>query len=74
MISSGLLKIAEVESRFNNIDEFIKNVETLGFAKVNKNLSYDLFCFLDFTKKEVNSKAKRKLPNITLEPCLYKKR
>ncbi|KAF2905259.1 hypothetical protein ILUMI_00910 [Ignelater luminosus] len=70
----GLLKIAEVESRFSSIDEFIKSVEALGFAKVSKNLSYDLFCFLDFTKRETNGKAKKKLPNITLEPCLYKKR
>jgi len=71
---SGMLKIAEVESRFDNVDSFIKEVKSFGFTKIGKDLSHELFCFLDFVKKEANIKQKKKLPDVNLNPCLYKKR
>ncbi|KAH1026410.1 hypothetical protein HUJ05_000082 [Dendroctonus ponderosae] len=69
----GLLKIAEVESRFEDVDAFIKNCEQYGFKKTWMDLSYNLFYFIDF-KKESSSRNKAKLPSLTLQPCLYKKR
>eukprot|EP00088_Acartia_fossae_P066090 TRINITY_DN81726_c0_g1_i1.p1 TRINITY_DN81726_c0_g1~~TRINITY_DN81726_c0_g1_i1.p1 ORF type:complete len:484 (+),score=98.49 TRINITY_DN81726_c0_g1_i1:80-1453(+) len=70
----GLLKIAELESRFEgNQDQFIKNVQKYGFELTWKDLSSPYFYFFDF--KKVKHKAnKKKLPSIELKPCLYKKR
>lgn len=72
-IFRGVLKIAEVESRFENVDEFIKSIQKFGFRNVWKDLSHNLFYFLDFTKV-YNIKNKSKLPTLSLLPCLYKKR
>ncbi|KAJ8931777.1 hypothetical protein NQ314_015309 [Rhamnusium bicolor] len=69
----GILKIAEVESRFDDVENFIEGVQRFGFKKTWKDLSHNLFYFLDF-KKENNIKNKKKLPTISLLPCLYKKR
>lgn len=69
----GMLKIAEVESRFQSVDNFIAGVEKLGFSKVWMDLSHNLFCFLDF-KKVSDVKKKKIIPEICLQPCLYKKR
>nr|CAD7587707.1 unnamed protein product [Timema genevievae] len=69
----GILKIAEVESRFDNIDNFINHLQKFGFTKLHKDVSHDLFCFMDFKKISVPGK-KNKLPFISLRPCLYKKR
>nr|CAD7197033.1 unnamed protein product [Timema douglasi] len=49
----GILKIAEVESRFDNIDNFINHLQKFGFTKLHKDVSHDLFCFMDFKKKSV---------------------
>lgn len=72
----GILKIAEVESRFDNIDEFIKLLKIYGFSNTWKDLSKNLFYFLDFKKiKDITTNSNRnKLPKITLKSCLYKKR
>lgn len=70
---SALLKIAEVESRFQSVESFVKGVEKLGFVKVWKDLSHNLFYFLDF-KKVADVKMKKAVPEIKLQPCLYKKR
>ncbi|XP_050509988.1 uncharacterized protein LOC126886897 [Diabrotica virgifera virgifera] len=69
----GVLKIAEVESRFENIEDFIKGVSYFGFKNTWKDQSHNLFYFLDF-KKERDVKHKNKLPTLSLLPCLYKKR
>lgn len=69
-----MLKIAEVESRFESVENFIKGVEKLGFAKVWKDLSQNLFYFLDFKKTADTKKKMKNVPEIKLQPCLYKKR
>lgn len=69
----GTLKVAEVESRFESVDGFIKDLASFGFIKTLKDLSHNLFYFLNF-KKQSNVMKKRNLPNLTLNPCLYKKR
>ncbi|CAG9859360.1 unnamed protein product [Phyllotreta striolata] len=69
----GVLKIAEVESRFEDVEQFIKGVQHFGFKSMWKDLSHNLFYFLDF-KKEKDVRNKNKLPTLSLLPCLYKKR
>ena len=69
------MKIAEVESRFDSVESFINNLSKFGFVNTWKDLSHNLFYFMDFKKERCISKKKRaKLPEITLKPCLYKKR
>ncbi|KAF5286029.1 hypothetical protein FQA39_LY16471, partial [Lamprigera yunnana] len=68
----GLLMLAEVESRFEDVDNFIKNLSSYGFINTEKDFSHNIFCFLDFVKSD--SKIKNQFSNITLKPCLYKKR
>ncbi|KAI4489489.1 hypothetical protein M0802_011101 [Mischocyttarus mexicanus] len=70
----GILKIAEIESRFDNIDEFIKLLKIYGFSNTWKDLSQNLFYFLDFKKIKDITTNRKKLPEITLKSCLYKKR
>lgn len=71
----GEMKIAEVESRFHDVKDFVKDIQKYGFEKTNLNMDYSLFFFLDFKKVSHLSKSKKKkLPDINLKPCLYKKR
>ncbi|CAH0395670.1 unnamed protein product [Bemisia tabaci] len=71
----GIMKIAEVESRFDKVSDFIENVERCGFLCTKRDSTKRLFVFLDFEKAASLSKnQKRKLPELTLKPCLYKKR
>ncbi|XP_017776102.1 PREDICTED: ribosomal RNA-processing protein 8 [Nicrophorus vespilloides] len=68
----GILKIAEVESRFDKVETFISGISHFGFKKTWNNLANDIFFFIDF-KKTANVKGKQ-LPTVSLKPCLYKKR
>lgn len=68
----GLLKIAEVASRFDNIKFFTSNIEKCGFTLQNKDLSDKLFYF--FTFKKTSDEKGEKVKNFSLKPCLYKKR
>ncbi|KAJ9582892.1 hypothetical protein L9F63_022760, partial [Diploptera punctata] len=71
----GLMQIAEVESRFDNVENFIQNLHKFGFLNTWKDLTYNIFYFMDFKKERcIGKKMKSKLPEITLKPCLYKKR
>ena len=49
------------------------DVEKFGFKNTKKDLKKDFFYFLDFEKVQ-DIKKKKKLPEIALKPCLYKKR
>jgi len=72
----GTLKIAELESRFQStysLDNFISDVCKFGFKNSWKDLKKGYFYFVDF-KKVTEVKKKKKLPEINLKPCLYKKR
>ena len=77
-ICSGTMKIAEVRSRFANIGtgSFITTVNKYGFkmmpdSREDNNEGY--FLFFDF-KKNHNCVNKKKLPELLLKPCIYKKR
>ena len=84
----GLLKIAEVESRFHEADEkpsdknvkaFCEALAHFGFKLKSKNLEYELFVFIDLKKvfhfKPIDEKGNPKeLPKLELKACVYKKR
>lgn len=65
--------IAEIQSRLKSVDLFVKSIEKFGFVITSKDLSHDMFCFLNFKKVRI-VKQKNKMPHICLKPCLYKKR
>ncbi len=69
----GTLKVAEVESRFKDIsvEDFVKHLGKFGFNLKWKQVNNEYFYLFDFNKI---SKAKKKSPEFSLKPCLYKKR
>lgn len=71
---NGLIKIAEVASRFEDIKVFIEFVEHCGFELIHKDLNANLFYFLNFKKKHDVNSFNKKIPDYSLKPCLYKKR
>ncbi|KAJ3317542.1 25S rRNA (adenine645-N1)-methyltransferase [Blyttiomyces sp. JEL0837] len=64
----GLLKIAEVVSRFPDVNKFIKAVEGLGYKFLSKDASNKMFILFEF--KKVSNVP----DNPLLTPCIYKKR
>ncbi|XP_044010555.1 ribosomal RNA-processing protein 8-like [Aphidius gifuensis] len=70
----GILKIADVESRFENIQEFVKSLEKYGFQNTYQDLSNNLFYFMDFKKIEDVNRRNKNLPQVYLKTCLYKRR
>ncbi|CAH1777360.1 unnamed protein product [Owenia fusiformis] len=67
----GTLKIAEVVSRFENLNRFIIQVEKLGFMLERKDESNKMFVMLDFKK---GGNMDPSAEPIQLLPCVYKKR
>lgn len=70
----GVLKIAEVASRFENTKYFISNVERCGFTLQNKDLNDKLFYYFTFKKVKSSLESTSSAKNFSLKPCLYKKR
>jgi ribosomal RNA-processing protein 8 len=70
----GIIKIAEVSSRIESIDKFVEFVEKCGFELVSKDLSHNLFYFVNFKKTADVNERNKKIPDYSLKPCLYKKR
>ena len=69
------LKVAEVESRFTgdvSLEEFVANVQKMGFKLKSKDLSHEYFYLLDFEK--VGKSKLKKTTDFSLKPCIYKKR
>ncbi|XP_063877073.1 protein IWS1 homolog isoform X1 [Scylla paramamosain] len=71
--SGGIMKIAEVESRFGDVKEFEKHLARYGFHCTARDTSHQYFFLFDF-KKTHKLKKMASLPDIFLKPCLYKKR
>ncbi|MPC37006.1 Ribosomal RNA-processing protein 8 [Portunus trituberculatus] len=71
--AGGIMKIAEVESRFGDVKEFEKHLAKYGFHCTAKDTSHQYFFLFDF-KKTHKLKKTISLPDIFLKPCLYKKR
>jgi len=86
----GILKIAEVSSRFpeNYQSSFVKRLKKFGFVprdkqvvrdvrkKVNKDdvKREEVFLMFEFLKIRAMKDMKGKLPVVRLSPCMYKKR
>ena len=75
--SNGRVKVAEVRSRFEStsgkdeLDNFIKSLELLGFDCVKVDRSNKMFVLMELKK---NSKKPEKTVDITVKPCIYKRR
>jgi hypothetical protein len=54
------------------MDVFIRGIESMGFTFKGKNEPSKMFVFLDFSK--VADSTGRIMENLTLKPCLYKRR
>ncbi|XP_053658471.1 ribosomal RNA-processing protein 8 [Anopheles marshallii] len=70
----GAMKIAEVSSRFDDVNVFISNVKKCGFTLENKDLKHSLFYFFNFKKERTVLKGSTNIKQFSLKPCLYKKR
>lgn len=68
---NGLLKVAEVKSRFENVDDFLQHVQSCGFKVTDKDVSGEFFYHFNFKKI---SDAMKLGNQYSLKPCLYKKR
>lgn len=71
---NGIVKIAEVQSRFEKVGQFVDFVQKCGFELVNKDLNEKLFFFFTFKKTSDVNAFNKKVPDFILKPCLYKKR
>jgi len=71
---NGLLKIAEVKSRFDDMKKFIKNIESLGFQLIYQNEKNKMFVLLDFVKVGHPSYNQIAKVQISMNPCIYKRR
>ncbi|XP_060032942.1 ribosomal RNA-processing protein 8 isoform X1 [Erinaceus europaeus] len=71
----GLLKVAEVSSRFEDIRTFLGAVSKLGFKVIFKDLNNSHFFLFDFEKTgPPRVGPKTQLSGLKLQPCLYKRR
>lgn len=70
----GLIKVAEVSSRFDKIDTFTDFVQKCGFELISKDLTHNLFYFINFKKTHDVNAYNKVVPDYSLKPCLYKKR
>ncbi|XP_078259033.1 ribosomal RNA-processing protein 8 [Rhinoraja longicauda] len=68
----GVLKIAEVASRFQDVRSFIGAVGSLGFKLLSKDTGSRYFYLFDFGK--TRRPREGKLTALELKPCLYKRR
>ncbi|XP_013770114.1 ribosomal RNA-processing protein 8 [Pundamilia nyererei] len=69
----GVLKIAEVASRFDNVRNFITALSSLGFKMVSKDTENSHFYSFEFAKTGKTPENLKKV-GLQLKPCLYKKR
>lgn len=68
----GEMVICEVLSRFSSVDGFVRDVEAFGF-KLLKKMEFSKM-FIELVFSAVKRDACRDLPQITLKPCIYKRR
>ncbi|KAA8594158.1 ribosomal RNA-processing protein 8 [Etheostoma spectabile] len=69
----GVLKIAEVASRFENVRNFISALASLGFKMVSKDTENTHFYSFELMKTG-DAPEKIKTFGLQLRPCVYKKR
>ncbi|KAG9462088.1 hypothetical protein GDO78_014928 [Eleutherodactylus coqui] len=69
----GVLLVAEVSSRFDDVRQFLTAMSQFGFKSVNKNTENSHFFLFEFSKIR-RARDASKHPGLQLKPCLYKKR
>ncbi|XP_067633438.1 ribosomal RNA-processing protein 8 [Eurosta solidaginis] len=70
---SGIVLIAEIQSRFDDLRNFIRGLQACGFELIKKDTNEQLFYFFQF-KKVRNVGKVALIPEFSLKPCLYRKR
>ncbi|XP_075705665.1 ribosomal RNA-processing protein 8 isoform X2 [Rhinoderma darwinii] len=69
----GVLLVAEVSSRFEDVRQFVSAMSQLGFKSINKNTENTYFFLFEFSKTG-RARDAAKHSGLELKPCLYKKR
>ncbi|EDV98391.1 ribosomal RNA-processing protein 8 [Drosophila grimshawi] len=69
----GNLYIAEIQSRFEDVREFVRLLKDCGFELIKKDVAINYFYFFHFRKMRHVGKDV-KLKPFSLKPCLYRKR
>lgn len=69
----GNVYIAEIQSRFEDVREFVRCLSACGFDMVKKDVAVNYFYFFQFKKMRHVPKT-TKLKAFSLKPCLYRKR
>ncbi|XP_062409036.1 ribosomal RNA-processing protein 8 [Sardina pilchardus] len=73
LFMSGVLKIAEVASRFENVRGFVGALSSLGFKLTSKDTNNNYFYLFEFVKV-AHTPENTKKAGLALRPCVYKKR
>ncbi|KAH8401325.1 hypothetical protein KR009_004521 [Drosophila setifemur] len=69
----GSIYIAEIQSRFEEVRDFVRCLAACGFDLVKKDVAVNYFYFFQFKKMRHVPKT-TKLKPFSLKPCLYRKR
>jgi len=69
----GSVYIAEIQSRFEDVREFVRCLGACGFDLIKKDVAVNYFYFFQFKKMRHVPKG-TKLKAFSLKPCLYRKR
>ena len=72
LIPKGILKITEIRSRIDDIDMFVQSVCSYGFRLVKMDDISKLF--VDVHLEKMKQPKTDPLMDVTLKPCLYKRR
>ncbi|ESN99930.1 hypothetical protein HELRODRAFT_83432 [Helobdella robusta] len=71
--NNGTFLIAEVVSRFDSVQSFVRAMDKMGFLLIKKDESNKMFLWFEF-RKVGKVPPVGKMPKIELAPCLYKRR
>ncbi|EDW48564.1 ribosomal RNA-processing protein 8 [Drosophila sechellia] len=69
----GSVYIAEIQSRFEDVREFVRCLNACGFDLIKKDVAVNYFYFFQF-KKMRHVPKNTKMKAFSLKPCLYRKR
>lgn len=69
----GTVYIAEIQSRFQDVREFVRCLNACGFDLNKKDVAVNYFYFFQF-KKMRHVPKNTKMKAFSLKPCLYRKR
>ncbi|XP_075168345.1 ribosomal RNA-processing protein 8 [Haematobia irritans] len=70
---NGHMYVAEIQSRFDNVKDFVRKLDSFGFQLVRQDVGQKVFYFFQF-KKVRNIGKVANVPAVSLKPCLYRKR